>query len=472
MEIITESPIIPTGEVPPRILPLEVRVAIKSMKPGTAPEPDFISADFLRAGGHPLHVISAAHMTSYLQKEGIPDQWKTSRTVLIYIKGDLRNYRSICMLSVLYKVFTKIILKRISRMLDEAQPQEQAAFRQGFTCLDHIQTVSSVIEFCREYRLPLVLTFVDYEKTFDRVETNAIPSAVVVQGVDASYVRTLANCYGRCTTKSNLRFADDIVLFSSSASEAETMLNELNEAGKRIGLRMNRKEDTVHENAYCEDGGVQLEGSQIVETSSYVYLGRSMNMENHLEKELNRRMRVAWAAFTVISEATDQQTDQDRRAHLFDSTVLPALCYAAVTWADTAATSGKLLTSHRVLERCLRKFNRRTQQLAGLRSSDLRELSRLRGLVEYISKAKRRWAGYIMRRTDDSWTKRTPERIPRDAKRPRGRPPTRWGNVFTARMDQLRAQLDTAQGPRQRHSRSLRTSWMTMARERNEWRRC
>ncbi|KAK6730647.1 hypothetical protein RB195_007239 [Necator americanus] len=58
------------------------------------------------------------------------------------------------------------------------------------------------------------------------------------------------------------------------------------------------------------------------------------------------------------------------------------------------------------------------------------------------------------------------------AKRPRGRPPTRWGEVFAARMDQLRAQLDTAQGPRQRHSRSLRTSWMTMARERNEWKRC
>ncbi|KAK6750637.1 hypothetical protein RB195_002547 [Necator americanus] len=87
MEIITErfnsnlfrsstpvsSPIIPTGEAPPRILPSEVRVAIKSMKPGTAPGPDFISADFPRAGGHPLHVILAAHMTSYLQKERIPD---------------------------------------------------------------------------------------------------------------------------------------------------------------------------------------------------------------------------------------------------------------------------------------------------------------------------------------------------------------------------------------------------------------
>ncbi|KAK6761152.1 hypothetical protein RB195_022280 [Necator americanus] len=71
---LVSSPIIPTGEALPRILPSEVRDAIKSMKPGTAPEPDFISADFLRAGGHPLDVILAAHMTYYLQKERIPNQ--------------------------------------------------------------------------------------------------------------------------------------------------------------------------------------------------------------------------------------------------------------------------------------------------------------------------------------------------------------------------------------------------------------
>ncbi|KAK6728958.1 hypothetical protein RB195_006175 [Necator americanus] len=184
-------------------------------------------------------------------------------------------------------------------------------------------------------------------------------------------------------------------------------------------------------NAYCEDGGVQLEGSQIVETSSCVYLRRSMNMKNDLKEELNRRMRAAWAALAAVREATDQLTDQDLRAHLFDSTVLPALCYAAETG-----------------------------------------MSHLRDTAEYVSEAKHRWAGHIMRRIDDKWTKRTLEWIPRDAKCPRGRPPTRWGDVFATRMDQLRAQLDTAQGPRQRHSRSLRTSWMTMARERNEWKRC
>ncbi|KAK6765544.1 hypothetical protein RB195_025449 [Necator americanus] len=179
-----------------------------------------------------------------------------------------------------------------------------------------------------------------------------------------------------------------MVLFSSSTNEAETMLNESNEAEKRIGLRINRKKTQFMKKAYCEDGGVQLGGSQIMKTSLHLNLGRSMNMEKDVKEELNRRMRAAWAVFTAVREATDQLTGQDLRAQVFDSTVLPALFYAAETWADTAVTSRKVLTSHRSLERCLLKFNRRTQRLAGLRSSDLRRMSRLRDPAEYISKAK------------------------------------------------------------------------------------
>ncbi|KAE9414048.1 hypothetical protein Angca_002619, partial [Angiostrongylus cantonensis] len=166
------NPNIPAGGTPLGILPSEVRVAIENMKRGTAPGPDNITADFLRAGGHNLHVLLADHMTAYLQKEKIPDQWRTSRTVILPKKEDrkdLRSCRPIYLLNVLYKLFTKIILSRISTTLDEAQPVEQAGFRKGFCCMDHIQTVSRVIEVSRKYHLPIVLTFADYEKAFNSV---------------------------------------------------------------------------------------------------------------------------------------------------------------------------------------------------------------------------------------------------------------------------------------------------------------
>ena len=222
---------------------------------------------------------------------------------------------------------------------------------------------------------------------------------------------------------------------------------------------------------------MELEGSPIAETPSYVYLGRSMNMENDLEDELNRRSRAAWAAFGPLREATDHLGNPELRADLFDATVLPALCYAAETWPDTVTTSRKLRTTHRALERCLLKYNRRTQRQAGLRSSDLRRMSRLRDPAEYTWKAKHRWAGHIVRRTDDRWTKRTLEWIPSEVKRPRGRPPKRWADVFVEKVDQLRNQLGTIFGNgidtrRRLQARRIPTSWMTLARQRNEWMRC
>ena len=60
-----------------------------------------------------------------------------------------------------------------------------------------------------------------------------------------------------------------------------------------------------------------------------------MNIENDLDDKLNRRSRASWAIFKPLREATDYLTNPELRAHLFDAIVLPALCYAAETWADT-----------------------------------------------------------------------------------------------------------------------------------------
>ena len=56
---------------------------------------------------------------------------------------------------------------------------------------------------------------------------------------------------------------------------------------------MKWKKTQFMKNAYSEGEWIQLEGSPIAEIPFYVYLGRSVNMENDPDDELDRRSRAA-----------------------------------------------------------------------------------------------------------------------------------------------------------------------------------
>ncbi|XGW09915.1 hypothetical protein V3C99_011857 [Haemonchus contortus] len=195
----------PPYEETPAILDSEVANAIRSMKKGTAPGLDNIPADLLRSGSTALHTLLAEHFNQYLRLKRIPQQWKESKTILLFKKGqreDISNYRPISLLSVVYKSFTKALLNRVERILDEYQPVEQTGFRKNFSCMDniHAREVCQLIERSREYRLPLALLFVDYKKAFDSVEINAVLNALVQAGVDPAYVHLLTQCLSNTST--------------------------------------------------------------------------------------------------------------------------------------------------------------------------------------------------------------------------------------------------------------------------------
>ena len=93
----------------------------------------------------------------------------------------LKNYRPISLLSNIHKVFKKIPTLRLTSVLDENQPIEQAGFRSGYSTIDHVHTVNQLKEKCAEYQKPLLLAFVDYEKAFDSVELKAIVTSLEKQ---------------------------------------------------------------------------------------------------------------------------------------------------------------------------------------------------------------------------------------------------------------------------------------------------
>ncbi|KAK6736276.1 hypothetical protein RB195_019134 [Necator americanus] len=131
----------------------------------------------------------------------------------------------------------------------------------------------------------------------------------------------------------HFRFADDILLVTPSISQAERMLTEFHETCECIGLQPNSQKTTFMRNGWVSDAPFTLNGTNISECTSYVYLGRELNMMNDLTPELGRRRRAAWGAYKSIEDVVKKTRNTRLRAHLFNTTVLPALTYASETWA-------------------------------------------------------------------------------------------------------------------------------------------
>jgi len=60
--------------------------------------------------------------------------------------------------------------ERIYNTLNENTTEEQAGFRRGYSSVDHIHTLSQIIEKAKEYNNELHLVFVDFCKEFDSID--------------------------------------------------------------------------------------------------------------------------------------------------------------------------------------------------------------------------------------------------------------------------------------------------------------
>ena len=198
----------------------------------------------------------------------------------------------------MYKLFTKITTTRLEKKLDENQPREQAGFRNKYSTTDHIHAINQLKEKCREYNIPLCVAFVDYEKAFDSVQSQAILTSLQEQGIEYVYIEMLKDIYtdscsvtvhlhkesekisikrgvrqgdiispklftatlesifrrlnwenkgvkidGECL--SNVRFADGIFRCTETPQELQHMLQELPDESRRKGFKMNIARPTM-----------------------------------------------------------------------------------------------------------------------------------------------------------------------------------------------------------------------------------
>ena len=222
-----------------------------------------------------------------------------------------QNCRPISMIPILYKLFARLLYRRLNPILDSQQCPDQAGFRPNYSTVDHLFTLAQLHEKASEFQKKLWVSAVDFKKAFDTIEQAGLWHALSLQKVPHSYIRLLQSLYSEqtasvCTdvesrsfdikrgTKqgdplssllfnsllehifrklkpkwrelgigidmgteerlNNLRFADDVLLIAKKRPHMVKMLDDLQREALRYGLELHPDKTKVLTNCSNKTG--------------------------------------------------------------------------------------------------------------------------------------------------------------------------------------------------------------------------
>lgn len=107
----------------------------------------------------------------------IPDSWNYGIFTLILKynntgdKRDASNYRGITVTTSIYKAYCALLNERLTKWAEENDiiEEEQNGFRRHRSTIDHLSTLSNIIETRKKAKKSTYVAFIDFSKAYDRV---------------------------------------------------------------------------------------------------------------------------------------------------------------------------------------------------------------------------------------------------------------------------------------------------------------
>ena len=179
----------------------EVEKVIRSLKNNKACGVDNVTNEFLKnTSPEILHVMT--ELFNMVLKSGqIPTDWCLGIIQPIYKnKGstsDPDNYRGITLLSCLGKLFTACINSRLTTFLNASGTlgDEQAGFRQGYSTIDHVFVLHTLIELYLFSKKKVYCAFIDYKKAFDLIDRTSLWAKLISYNINGRVLTVIKNMY-------------------------------------------------------------------------------------------------------------------------------------------------------------------------------------------------------------------------------------------------------------------------------------
>ena len=208
------------------------------------------------------------------------------------------------------------------------------------------------------------------------------------------------------------------------------------------------------------DEVIVVENEVIEKVDRYKYLGQTVMMEDHTREEVTIRIKAGWSCFGRFKDILcDKKLLITLRRRMYNQCVLPTMTYGAQTWTTTKQLENKLQVEQRAMKRKMLHIILRDK----IKNTDIRRQTKVKDIIQKIKVSKWKWAGHLMRREDNIWTKRATEWQPRTGKRKRGRPKRRWRDDLDAFLGILWARLAQDRDKWQNHEEGYIQQWMDTA---------
>jgi hypothetical protein len=514
----------------------EVYECLTKLKRHRAPGPDELPPALFKDGGISLSQCLAHLFASIWEKESVPDNWGESIVIPVFKKGtrsECDNHRGISLTPVVTRLLASIILHRLTAAREAYTREQQAGFRPGRGCIDHIFTLRQVLEQRHTYRRPTILVFLDFKGAFDSVDRSVLLKTLARQGMPQRFVNIIGSLYSQTKgrvrvygelsknfpTRSGVRqgcplspflfnfiideimtrtleglqnpgvrivagenlvdleYADDIVLIFEKECEAQVFLDELTKVISSFGMRFAPKKCKVMlQDVQRPIMPLEIQGESLEFVERFTYLGSCISTDCNVANEVNARISKARIVFANLRHLWRQTgISLTLKGRVYRATVRAVLLYGSETWSLRAEDLRRLQVFD---NRCLRTIAR-----VGWRQRIRNELVRKRvfgflagtSIEECIQQNKLRWLGHVLRMPSHRLPKRALFSIPdSEWRKPRGGQFVTWQKgmkEITKRLGSVGASRLPGWGPRDSPYAWLKTL-EDMAANRCQWRSC
>lgn len=471
----------------------EISRAIRKLKNNKAPGNDTISAECLKNGGESLVRALYQLICQIWKEEEIPTSWKESIIVPIHKKGDkmcCTNYRGISLINTGYKVFSVMLLERLTACVEYQIGDYQCGFRKNRSTVDQIFTIGQLMEKCWEYNKTLHQLFIDFKQAYDSIIRVELWNAMAELGIPKKLINLTKACVegstsavrveGKLSTfftinsglkqgdalspllfnivlESSVRrantetllfrnrgpriilaFADDIDIVGNTTIDVKEEFMNLENTAKEVGLRINENKTKYMATTRTErrdriGQNVTMDQYNFERVQHFKYLGVTITSDNNITQEINNRIqggnRCCYALQKIMKS---KNVSRRTKVRIYHSVVRPIMTYACEAWTMTKQNENRLrIAERRILRGIYGPVKDNTTQQYRMRTNrELEELYSQPDIVKIIKSQRLRWAGHV-KRQGQRVVRLVWEEVP-EGKRPLGRPRMRWRDNIAA----------------------------------------